>query len=64
MADVSTRGTEPSGKPEGRVHPSGDSFQVYFSSASAGGRSGEATKRHDAVDAWLVAHGLAVEANR
>jgi uncharacterized protein len=42
----------------------GDSFQVYFNIAPAGGFSGDAKKQRDAVDAWLVAHGVALEAKR
>ena len=42
----------------------GDTFQAYFHIAPAGGFSGEAKKKHDAVNAWLTAHGVAVEAAR
>jgi uncharacterized protein len=42
----------------------GDTFQTYFNIAPAGGFSGEAKQKHDAVSAWLTAHGVAVQAPR
>jgi hypothetical protein len=44
-----------------RRNARGDTFQVYFNIAPAGGFSGPAQHKHDAVDAWLAAHGVAVE---
>jgi len=39
----------------------GDTFQPYFNIAPAGGFSTAAQAKHDAVHAWLRAHGVAVE---
>jgi len=39
----------------------GDSFQVYFNIAPAGGFSASAQAKHEAVHAWLRAHDIAVE---
>jgi uncharacterized protein len=44
-----------------RRNARGDTFQIYFNIAPAGGFSGPAKQKHDAVDAWLAAHGVAVE---
>jgi ankyrin repeat protein len=47
-----------------RRNERGDTFQAYFNIAPAGGFSGDAQKKHDAVSGWLTAHGVAVEAAR
>lgn len=44
-----------------RRNQRGDSFQVYFNIAPAGGFSTAAQAKHEAVHAWLRAHGVAVE---
>lgn len=40
----------------------GDTFQAYFNIAPAGGFSAAAQAKHEAVHAWLRAHGVTVEA--
>lgn len=47
-----------------RRNQHGDTFQTYFRIAPAGGFSAEARAQHAAVDAWLRAHGAAVDAAR
>ena len=42
----------------------GDTFQTYFNIAPAGGFNADAKKKHDAVSAWLTAHGVAAQGTR
>jgi len=49
------------GADAGHRNARGDTFQPYFNIAPAGGFSAAAQAKHDAVHAWLRAHGVAVE---
>jgi len=45
-----------------RRNERGDTFQVYFNIAPAGGFSSAAKAKHETVNTWLRSHGVAVEA--